>query len=165
MPRLLKTDPLLPQNSSGTYINRELSLVSFNERVLYLSQDRSIPILERLKFLCIVANNLDELFEIRVAGLKARSHEEPFDSKLPDGLTIEETLTVLGKRTQCLVQLQYDILNQSVVPELKKEGISLLNYHELNNQQKRWASAYFKNNVLFLRFKDGLFRTEDYEIS
>ena len=145
MPRLLKTDPLLPQNSSGTYINRELSLVSFNERVLSLSQDRLIPILERLKYLCIVANNLDELFEIRVAGLKARLQEEPVDSQLPDGLTIEETLTILGKRTQSLVQLQYEILNQSVVPELKKEGIKLLNFHELNKQQKRWASAYFKN--------------------
>ena len=133
MPRLLKTDPLLPQNSSETYINRELSLVSFNERVLSLSQDRSIPILERLKYLCIVANNLDELFEIRVAGLKARLQEEPVDSQLPDGLTIEETLTILGKRTQSLVQLQYEILNQSVVPELKKEGIKLLNFHELNN--------------------------------
>ena len=80
-PRLLKTDPLLPQKSSGIYINRELSLVSFNERVLSLSQDQSIPILERLKYLCIVANNLDELFEIRVAGLKARLQEEPVDSQ------------------------------------------------------------------------------------
>ncbi len=143
-PRLLKTEPLLPQKSSGIYINRELSLISFNERVLSLAQDRSIPILERLKYLCIVANNLDELFEIRVAGLKARSHEEPVDSKLPDGLTIEETLTILGKRTQSLVQLQYDILNQSVVPELKKEGINLLNYHELNNQQKKMGFGIFQ---------------------
>ena len=147
-PRLSKTEPLLPQKSLGTYINRELSLISFNERVLSLGQDQSIPILERLKYLCIVANNLDELFEIRVAGLKARSHEEPGNLPLPDGLTIEETLTILGKRTQSLVQLQYEILNKSVIPELKKEGISLLNFHELNNQQKRWASAYFKNNVL-----------------
>ena len=147
-PRLSKTEPLLPQKSSGIYINRELSLISFNERVLSLGQDRSIPILERLKYLCIVANNLDELFEIRVAGLKARSHEELGHSQMPDGLTIEETLTILGKRTQSLVQLQYEILNKSVIPELKKKGINLLDFHELDNQQKKWASAYFKNNVL-----------------
>ena len=70
-PRLSKTEPLLPQKSSGIYINRELSLISFNERVLSLGQDRSIPILERLKYLCIVANNLDELFddlELRLQG-------------------------------------------------------------------------------------------------
>ena len=142
-PRLSKTEPLLPQKSSGTYINRELSLISFNERVLSLSQDRNIPILERLKYLCIVANNLDELFEIRVAGLKARSHEEPVDSKLPDGLTIEETLTILGKRTQSLVQLQYEILNQSVIPELKKEGINLLKLSRTEQPAKKMGFGIF----------------------
>ena len=147
-PRLSKTEPLLPNQSSGRYINRELSLISFNERVLSLSHEPSIPILERLKYLCIVANNLDELFEIRVAGLKARSHEELENSYLPDGLTIKRTLDILGKRTQSLVQLQYKILNQSVIPELKKEGINLLDFKELNRQQKRWSSTYFKNNVL-----------------
>ena len=140
---MLKTEPLLPQKSSGIYINRELSLISFNERVLSLGQDRSIPILERLKYLCIVANNLDELFEIRVAGLKARSHEEPVDSKLPDGLTIEETLTILGKRTQSLVQLQYEILNQSVVPELKKEGINLTELSRTEQPAKKMGFSIF----------------------
>ena len=99
--------------------------------------------MERLKYLCIVANNLDELFEIRVAGLKARSHEEPVDSKLPDGLTIEETLTILGKRTQSLVQLQYDILNQSVVPELKKEGINLTELSRIEQPAKKMGFGIF----------------------
>ena len=146
--KILKTNPLIPEDFKGKYVNRELSLVAFNERVLTLSQHSSVPILERLKYLSIVANNLDELFEIRVAGLKARIQESTDKETLPDGLTIGETLLSIGKRTQELVRNQYQILTKELIPSLKKENIYIGNYNSLNKIQKKWCLAYFRNEVL-----------------
>src|SRR6476619_5248773 len=88
------------------YINRELSLLSFNERVLAQALDEKVPLLERLKFLCISSSNLDEFFEIRVAGLKQRI-ELGSDQPGPDGMSIGELLQAVHDRTRNLVAAQY----------------------------------------------------------
>src|SRR5262245_15437113 len=97
--------------SAENYINRELSLLAFNERVLAQALDNRIPLLERLKFLCISSNNLDEFFEIRVAGLKQRI-ELGSDQPGPDGMTITEQLQAIHERTSSLVDAQYGWLKQ-----------------------------------------------------
>src|SRR5262245_3483690 len=96
--------------SAEHYINRELSLLDFNGRVLAQALDERIPLLERLKFLCISSSNLDEFFEIRVAGLKQRI-ELGSDQPGPDGLTITEQLHAIHDRARHLVDAQYHCLN------------------------------------------------------
>jgi polyphosphate kinase len=104
--------------SAEHYINRELSLLEFNERVLAQALDERIPLLERLKFLCISSNNLDEFFEIRVAGLKQRIE---LGSNQPgaDGLTITEQLQAIHDRTRSLVDSQYACLNEVLLPAMR----------------------------------------------
>src|SRR3954471_8165074 len=92
--------------ASQNYINRELSLLEFNRRVLAQALDESVPLLERLKFLCISSSNLDEFFEIRVAGLKQRL-ELGSDQCGPDGLSISEQLHAIHERARDLVDAQY----------------------------------------------------------
>src|SRR3954462_8860637 len=111
--------------SAEHYINRELSLLEFNERVLAQALDDKVPLLERLKFLCISSNNLDEFFEIRVAGLKQRI-ELGSDQPGPDGLTISELLHAIHERTRGLIDAQYACLNDVLLPALREQGIELL---------------------------------------
>tara|TARA_E500000178_G_scaffold356115_1_gene431750 strand:+ start:12979 stop:15114 length:2136 start_codon:yes stop_codon:yes gene_type:complete len=135
-------------NASSKYVNRELSLVSFNERVLAMCQNRKTPLLERLKYLCIVSSNLDELFEIRVAGFKAQMLSNSHNNKTPDGLTVKNTFLAVKNRTQKLVKLQYDFLNKHLLPNLTKQEIFLLPYKSLNSVQKKWATSFFRKEVL-----------------
>ena len=100
------------------YINRELSLLEFNGRVLAQALDEKVPLLERLKFLCISSNNLDEFFEIRVAGLKQRL-ELGSDQPGVDGLTVTEQLQAIHDRTRGLVDAQYKCLNEVLLPALR----------------------------------------------
>src|SRR3954464_5863453 len=111
--------------SSEHYINRELSLLAFNERVLAQALDEKVPLLERLKFLCISSSNLDEFFEIRVAGLKQRL-ELGSDQPGADGLTISEQLNAIHERARRLVEAQYHCLNDILLPSLRGHGIELL---------------------------------------
>src|SRR3954463_864632 len=107
------------------YINRELSLLEFNGRVLAQALDERVPLLERLKFLCISSSNLDEFFEIRVAGLKQRlelGSEQPG----PDGLSITEQLHAIHERARGLVRAQYGCLNDVLLPAMRHQGIELL---------------------------------------
>ena len=110
------------ENTLNLYLNRELSLLSFNERVLNMALDPQIPLLERLKFLCIFSSNLDEYFEIRVSGLKAKA-ESNLSAEGIDGLTPILALEQISKLTHELVDLQYRTLNQSLLPQLKDNGI------------------------------------------
>jgi polyphosphate kinase len=128
------------------YINRELSLLEFNERVLAQALDARIPLLERLKFLCISSNNLDEFFEIRVAGLKQRLE---LGSNQPgaDGLSITEQLQAIHARTRSLVDSQYSCLNEVLLPALRHQGIELLARAIWNADTARWLERYFEREV------------------
>ena len=132
--------------SAENYINRELSLLAFNERVLAQALDERVPLLERLKFLCISSNNLDEFFEIRVAGLKQRI-ELGSDQPGPDGLTITEQLQAIHDRTSKLVNAQYASLNDVLLPALRHQGIELLARATWDTQTSQWLEQYFERDV------------------
>ena len=123
---------------SSSYLNRELSWLEFNQRVLEEAQDPTKPLLERLKFLTIVSSNLDEFFEIRVAALK-QLVENRGDVHGPDGLRPAEVLAAIRKRVLRMVDDQYQLLHQTLLPALSQEGIHLRPVQELNEVQSAWA--------------------------
>ena len=127
-------------------INRELSLLAFNRRVLALAQDAAVPLLERLRFLCIVSSNLDEFFEIRVAGMR----EQLRVKAPPPGVTLHElrALSVrLCEQTHALVADVYQTLNGEVLPAMAGAGIRLLRHAERNAGQRAWVADYFRREV------------------
>ncbi len=129
------------------YINRELSLLEFNRRVIEQAKDESLPLLERLKFICIASTNLDEFFEIRVAGLKQQVKYASTQMG-PDNLTPIEVLTRVGERAHQVVEKQYDVWNNSLLPALAKDQIRLLRRVNWKPGLARWVSRYFNNEVL-----------------
>jgi polyphosphate kinase len=128
------------------YINRELSLLEFNERVLAQALDDRVPLLERLKFLCISSSNLDEFFEIRVAGLKQRI-ELGSDQPGPDGMAITDQLRAIHERTCALVDAQYHCLNDVLLPALRHHGIELLARATWDTPTAQWLENYFEREV------------------
>jgi len=129
------------------YLNTELSLLSFHERVLNMALNPRTPLLERLKFLCIFSSNMDEFFEIRVSGLKAMA-QSSVASESVDGLTPQIALDKISERAHRLVDLQYATLNEHVLPELKEYGIQFLEQEEWSEEQSKWIKSYFKREVL-----------------
>ena len=129
------------------YLNRELSLLAFNVRVLAQARDLSTPLLERLRFLCISSTNLDEFFEIRVAGLKQRV---AFDVARagPDGLSPLDTLRRISEEARALVDEQYRVLNEEILPALASEGVRVLKRAAWNEAQRLWVADYFHTQVL-----------------
>jgi polyphosphate kinase len=132
--------------SAEHYINRELSLLEFNGRVLAQALDEKVPLLERLRFLCISSNNLDEFFEIRVAGLKQRIE---LGSNQPgaDGMTIAEQLQAIHDRARRLVDAQYACLSDVVLPALRQQGIELLARATWDADTSRWLEQYFEHEI------------------
>ena len=128
------------------YINRELSLLAFNERVLAQAQDDMLPLLERIRFLCISCANLDEFFEIRVAGLHQRL-ELGSTAGGPDGLTVQEQLKAIHERCLKLVDDQYALLNEVLFPTLESQGIRFVNMNNMTQQQRDWLNNYFASEV------------------
>ena len=128
------------------YFNRELSLIAFNKRVLAQASLPETPLLERLRFLTIVSSNLDEFFEVRVAGVR---HREALDLSMstPDRLTPHQLMMEIRERTQEMVKEQYRILNEELLPALQKEGIRLRRRNEWNEKQKNWVRDYFREQV------------------
>jgi polyphosphate kinase len=133
-------------HSPEHYINRELSLLEFNGRVLAQALDEKVPLLERLRFLCISSNNLDEFFEIRVAGLKQRL-ELGSDQPGVDGLTVTEQLQAIHERTRRLVDAQYACLNEVVLPGMRRQGIELLARTTWDSATAQWLERYFELEV------------------
>ena len=131
-----------PQN----YINRELSFLEFNQRVLDQALDESVPLLERLRFLSISSANLDEFFEIRVAGLKqlVELGASPFAS---DALSSTELLSALHERALRLVSEQYRCLNEVLLPAMAAEGISLLGRNAWTPEAAKWLENYFEREI------------------
>jgi len=128
------------------YINRELSFLEFNQRVLAQAFDESIPLLERMRFLCISSSNLDEFFEIRVAGLK-QLHELGSAQFAADAMSIPDQLTAIHERALQLVGEQYRCLNDVLLPAMEKEGISLLGRSAWTPAQTAWLETYFEREV------------------
>lgn len=134
-------------HNPSLYINRELSLLDFNYRVLAQAHDHKIPLLERLRFLCICSANLDELFEIRVANLRQQIVLNSM--QIPaDGLKPQEVLNLIHKKTSHLVEELYTILNQQLLPAMAKENIYFIAPNKWTAEQKIWLTHYFRNEIL-----------------
>jgi polyphosphate kinase len=131
---------------SKNFINRELSWLEFNRRVLEEAQDPTQPLLERIKFLSIFSSNLDEFFEIRVAGIKQQIESETSDVG-PDGLSPTETFSQIQRLAHELVAIQYDLWNKDLLPELAKNGIRIRAVSQLNAKRAAWARKYFQEEV------------------
>ncbi len=129
------------------YENRELSWLKFNQRVLNEARDKSIPLLERLKFVSITSSNLDEFFMVRVASLKDMVHAG-YKKKDIAGMTAQEQLDAIDKDTRALVEMQYSTYNRSLLPQLYNYGIEIISAHEdLTPEQAEYVDHYFKENV------------------
>jgi polyphosphate kinase len=128
------------------YLNRELSWLDFNARVLALAADTSLPLLERAKFLAIFASNLDEFYMVRVAGLKRRD-EMGLSVRSADGLTPREQLRRIGERTQQIASRHARVFLDSVRPALAGEGILLVTWDDLDDAERSELSAYFHEQV------------------
>jgi polyphosphate kinase len=127
---------------ANTYINRELSWLEFNRRVLEEAKDESVPLLERVKFLAIFSSNLDEFFMVRVARLKAMLFEGDNRSD-PDGLAPAETLTAISARVHELAAEQHLCFLNTLMPRLSAEGIHLVRPEEMSGEQERFLEEYF----------------------
>ena len=129
------------------YLNRELGLLAFNRRVLAQAQDERVPLLERLRFLCIVSSNLDEFFEIRMAGLKEQigANTTVITS---DGKTAQEAYRMVTAEAHAIINDQYQQLNEVVLPALSKEGIQFLRRSTWNEAQREWIRDYFVREMV-----------------
>ena len=128
------------------YINRELSWLQFNRRVLEEAQDENNPLLERLKFLAISANNLDEFFEVRIAGL-VQQIEDGYTEAGPDGLTLVEERDAVAEEVHKFVGEQYQCWNESLRPKLSEQGIRVLGLHELDENARAFVQDYCEREL------------------
>lgn len=129
------------------YENRELSWLKFNHRVLNEARDKSIPLLERLKFVSITSSNLDEFFMVRVASLKDMVHAN-YKKKDIAGMSASEQLEKINERTRELVTLQYNTYNRSLVPLMHQHGIVVIDaFEDLSESQAAFVDRYFEDNV------------------
>src|SRR6201998_3249854 len=128
------------------YLNRELSWLDFNARVLALAADNSLPLLERAKFLAIFASNLDECYMVRVAGLKRRD-EMGLSVRSADGLTPREQLARIGEQTQQIATRHARVFLDSVRPALAEEGIYIVTWADLDQAERDQLSTYFNDQV------------------
>jgi len=135
-----------PFDEPALYVNRELSWLEFNERVLEEAKDARNPLLERLKFLCIVASNLDEFFEIRVAGLK-QQRQSNVNAPGPDAMSPSEQLAAISARVRRMVDDQYRLWNEELVPVLEQNHVFFLPYDELTQEEKQYYTKYFAKSV------------------
>ena len=132
---------------NSLYINRELSWLEFNERVLEEAFDKTNPLLERFKFLAISASNLDEFFMVRVAGLMEQTYAGRTKKDIA-GLTPEEQLCMISERAHEMMQKQYSCLIRSLLPSVNKKGILTKKTSSLTGEQKEYVKHFF-NNYLF----------------
>ena len=129
------------------YVNRELSWIEFNYRVLSEARDKSIPLFDRLKFLSITASNLDEFYMVRVASLKDMVHAK-YAKKDIAGLTAKEQLEKISEKTHQLVDVQYSTYNRMLLPQLRANGLNFVEHHEqLTERQAQYVDEYFEENV------------------
>lgn len=128
------------------FINRELSWLEFNQRVLDEALNPETPLLERVKFFCIISSNLDEFFEVRVAGIKQQM-ESSVVERTVDGLTATETFRAVEKRVQQMVEAQYSCWRNQLAPGLSQQGIRFPSASELKGQDLRWVEMFYRAEV------------------
>jgi polyphosphate kinase len=128
-------------------LNRELGILGFNERVLAQAADTAVPLLERLRFICITSSNLDEFFEVRMAGMQEQMRDNP-GSLSPDGMSLQHVYDLVVERAHRLVHQQYAMLQDTVFPALESEGIYFHGHESWSAAQTEWASDYFQNELL-----------------
>src|SRR5580704_11142455 len=150
-PRNTAKSPTAPAGTSPLdnpefYVNRELSLLEFQKRVLEEAQDETVPLLERVKFLSIVGSNLDEFFMVRVAGLKRQVEKGVLECG-PDGMTPAEQLTAVRKRVGILFREAHECWQSQVMPSLRKAGIEVTDYSQLTNMQRSALNRYFRETI------------------
>ncbi|MEO5655351.1 MAG: polyphosphate kinase 1, partial [Nitrosospira sp.] len=129
------------------FLNRELGQIEFNRRVLAQAGNNDMPLLERLKFLCIVSSNLDEFFEVRIAGLKEQIKLDT-PGFGPDGMLPRQVFKLVSEQAHALVARQYQLLNRDVLPGLASEGICFLRRAAWNEVQREWIKAYFFREMM-----------------
>jgi len=147
MPARKKAEPL--------FLNRELSLLKFNERVLAMAERKDTPLLERLRYVCIVSSNLDEFFEIRVSSLKEQMSQDP-NLKGDDGMTAAQAFEQVQLVVHKMVDRQYALLNDDILPHLRAEGVVLHQANDWNAAQRAWAHSVFVRDVMPLLTPIGL---------
>jgi polyphosphate kinase len=128
------------------FINRELSWLAFNRRVLEEAQDATQPLLERVRFLGIVTSNLDEFFEVRVAGIKQQIEHESDDTG-PDRMTPRQTFEAIRQDVLKLIEDQYRLWHEELLPALRQHGVHLHDFKHLNAEDQAWVSEYFRQEV------------------
>jgi polyphosphate kinase len=133
--------------SSRLLFNHEISLLAFHRRVLALARDETLPLLERLRFLCISCTNLDEFFEVRVAAIRQRIRHGVFQSGA-DGLTPQHTMAAIRERVLEMVEAQYRVLEEELLPELAEQGIRIIARNRFTKRQRRWLHQHFRSQIL-----------------
>src|SRR5204862_6978988 len=128
------------------FLNRELSWLEFNQRVLDEAMDPKNPLLERLKFFCIVSSNLDEFFEIRIAGLRQQMESAAVERSV-DGQTATETFRAATRRIRQMLDDQYACWRQDLLPALARQGIRILTMEQVSDSTREWLSDYYYNEV------------------
>ena len=146
LPSVSETTPASRFSAPQNFINRELSWLEFNRRVLEEAQDPSQPLIERVKFLTIFSSNLDEFFEIRVAGIKQQIESETSDVG-PDGLSPTELFNAIQRTAREMVAAEYTLWKDDIAPLLAKNGIRVHDVAQLNAKRSAWAQRYFKEEV------------------
>ena len=134
------------KTQESRYFNRELSWLEFNQRVLDEALDETNPLLERLKFFCIVSSNLDEFFEVRVAGIKQQI-ESGISTRSPDGLTPTQCFKAIVRRVHRMVDDQYRCWREQLAPKLASHGIRIVPVSELDPADRAWVDAYYRAEV------------------
>ena len=136
-----KTEPSAGEGLAPL-LDRDLSILAFNERVLDWARRDDVPLLERLRYLCIVSSNLDEFFEVRVephvAAVQQQLHEGPYSSR---------SLQAIADRARAMVEEQYRLYNQELLPAFERKGVAILSHGERNLAQRRWVKSYFNKDV------------------
>ncbi len=140
------TDPVVDLTSPSLYINRELSLLEFQRRVLEEAWDETKPLLERIKFLAIFGSNMDEFFMVRVSGIRKQVEARIMEVS-PDGMTPPDQLAAIRKLSQELLNEAQRYYQRKLLPTLEKTGIHIINYLKLSKAQKERADTYFKEVI------------------
>ena len=146
LPQLVSSKVKDNLTGPARFLNRELSWLEFNHRVLEEALDPRNPLLERLKFFCIVSSNLDEFFEVRVAGLKQQIESDVVERSM-DGLTASESFRAITQRVRKMVQELYDCWRKGLRPALAKNGIRILDFADLDPADVASLQEYYHNQV------------------